>query len=298
MRYSTNLDTKRNQKLFKKDYKKQQIRKEQGDFFALSFILVGPKSTYMYIKAIENYLISNGHQYIDLKSVLFDMDGVLYDSMPYHAISWHNTMKKHGLNFEEKDAYLHEGRKGVTTIKVVSEAQLGETLRQDAIQEIYKEKTVAFNNLPKPKRIAGSWDLIKQIKENELTSMVVTGSAQLSMLDRLNESFPNTFTKENIITAFDVKVGKPHPEPYLAALQKGNFKANEAVVVENAPLGIEAAHAAGIFTIAVNTGPLDDQVLLDAGADLLFHSMKELSSSWKKLYLQLKETGKIITEEN
>lgn len=251
----------------------------------------------MYKEAIEKYLISNGFQHFDLKSTLFDMDGVLYDSMPYHAISWHETMKKHGLQFEEKDAYLHEGRKGIMTIKVVSEEQLGHSLLQDEIQSIYKEKTVAFNNLPEPKRMSGSWDLIKQIKDNDLKPMVVTGSAQVSMLDRLNESFPHTFNKENVITAFDVKVGKPHPEPYLAALEKGQLQKNEAIVIENAPLGVEAAHAAGIFTIAVNTGPLEDEVLLEAGADLLFHSMKELSNHWKKLYSQLKEFSTITKEK-
>ena len=64
------------------------------------------------------------------------------------------------------------------------------------------------------------------------------------------------------------------------ALQKGNLQPNEAIVVENAPLGVEAAVAAGIFTVAVNTGPLDNKVLLDAGANILFDSMQEFESSW------------------
>ena len=68
------------------------------------------------------------------------------------------------------------------------------------------------------------------------------------------------FHKELMVTAFDVKYGKPNPEPYLMALKKGGLKADEAVVIENAPLGVEAGHKAGIFTIAVNTGPLDGQV--------------------------------------
>lgn len=64
------------------------------------------------------------------------------------------------------------------------------------------------------------------------------------------------------------------------ALKKGGLKADEAVVIENAPLGVEAGHQAGIFTIAVNTGPLDGQVLLDSGADLLFPSMQALCDEW------------------
>lgn len=57
------------------------------------------------------------------------------------------------------------------------------------------------------------------------------------------------------------------------------------MVVENAPLGVEAGHKAGIFTIAVNTGPLDGQVLLDSGADLLLPSMQALCEAWVGLDL-------------
>ena len=96
-------------------------------------------------------------------------------------------------------------------------------------------------------------------------------------LERLEHNYPGMFRKELMVTAFDVKYGKPNPEPYLMALKKGGLKADEAIVVENAPLGVEAGHNAGIFTIAVNTGPLDGQVLLDAGADLLLPSMQALS---------------------
>ena len=77
-----------------------------------------------------------------------------------------------------------------------------------------------------------------------------------------------------MVTGFDVKHGKPHPEPYLMGLQKAGIQASEAVVVENAPLGVEAAHAAGIFTIAVNTGPLPDDILRQSGADVVLPDMK------------------------
>ena len=86
-----------------------------------------------------------------------------------------------------------------------------------------------------------------------------------------------------MVTALDVKYGKPNPEPYLMGLKKAGIEANEAVVVENAPLGVKAGVAAGIFTIAVNTGPLPNSALLDEGANLLFSSMQELSDNWNVL---------------
>jgi beta-phosphoglucomutase-like phosphatase (HAD superfamily) len=60
------------------------------------------------------------------------------------------------------------------------------------------------------------------------------------------------------------------------------------VVVENAPLGVESATAAGIYTIAVNTGPLDDKVLTDSGAALVFDSMKDLFDNWETFTNQFK----------
>ena len=67
----------------------------------------------------------------------------------------------------------------------------------------------------------------------------------------------------------------------------GLLQPNEAFVVENAPLGIRAGVAARIFTIAVNTGPLPAQTLLDANADLLFPTMTDFSNNWKNLMLSV-----------
>jgi beta-phosphoglucomutase-like phosphatase (HAD superfamily) len=64
-----------------------------------------------------------------------------------------------------------------------------------------------------------------------------------------------------MVTAFDVKKGKPDPEPYLIALGKSGVKPNEAFVVENAPLGVRSSVAAGLFTFAVNTGILTTEEL-------------------------------------
>jgi beta-phosphoglucomutase-like phosphatase (HAD superfamily) len=89
-------------------------------------------------------------------------------------------------------------------------------------------------------------------------------------LERLEKNFPGIFSADLMVTAFDVKHGKPHPEPYLMGLEKAGITAEQAMVVENAPLGVQSAKGAGIYTIAVNTGPLPDKVLYDAGADIVF----------------------------
>lgn len=211
------------------------------------------------------------------------MDGVLFDSMPYHADAWHKTMKTHGLHLSKEEAYMHEGRTGAGTINIVCQRQLGRNATQEEIENIYQDKSIEFNKHPEAERMPGAWELLQKIKSEGLVPTVVTGSGQRSLLDRLEHNFPGMFCQELMVTAFDVKHGKPHPEPYLMALEKGGWQPGEAVVIENAPLGVEAGHKAGIFTIAVNTGPLDGQVLLDAGADMLFPSMQALCDSWEEV---------------
>ncbi len=72
----------------------------------------------------------------------------------------------------------------------------------------------------------------------------------------------------------------------------GNLKPHQAIVLENAPLGVQSGHKANIFTIAVNTGPLIDNVLLDAGADLLMDSIDDLNDVLPKLF-EIADTLKI-----
>ena len=214
----------------------------------------------MFQQEINQYLTTHHYARIDLKAVLFDMDGVLFDSMKNHATAWHEAMKQYGMSLSKKEAYLHEGRTGAATINIVSQRERGYEADEEEIKRIYQTKSDIFNQLPKTDPMPGAFEVLKKIKADGLIPMVVTGSGQLSLLDKLNHYFPDIFQRELMVTAFDVKYGKPNPEPYLMALQKAGIQANEAVVIENAPLGVRAGVAAGIFTIALNTGPLPDEV--------------------------------------
>lgn len=218
-----------------------------------------------------------------LRAVLFDMDGVLYNSMPSHAKAWHRAMAHFGYDLPEQEAYMHEGRTGASTINIVSRRQRGVEESEERIQEIYRVKSQFFNEYPPAEPMPGALELLRKLQAQGLKILIVTGSGQASLLDRLNHHFPGVFCRELMVTAFDVKRGKPDPEPYLMGLQKGDLRADECVVVENAPLGVRAAKAAGIFTIAVNTGPLPDNALTDEGADLLLPSMQALCDAWEEL---------------
>lgn len=223
------------------------------------------------------YLKKNHFTQFDLKAVLFDMDGVLYDSMPAHDKSWQQTMDELGLHHLPNEFYLQEGRVGKSTIDTVFQRNLHRDATEEETKNIYVRKTELFQQYNSGELIPGAVEILKYVQIHGLKPILVTGSGQPSLLDRLEIHFPGIFKPETMVTAFDVEHGKPHPEPYLIALQKGgNLKPNQAIVIENAPLGIESAVAAGIFTIAVNTGPLPDSVLTDAGASIVFDSVGTL----------------------
>ena len=75
--------------------------------------------------SVSRYLEKHGYPRIRLKAVLFDMDGVLFNSMPYHADAWNKVMARYGLHLSREEAFLHEGRTGSSTINIVYRRQFG-----------------------------------------------------------------------------------------------------------------------------------------------------------------------------
>lgn len=231
----------------------------------------------------ERYLTRHGFGATSLKAVLFDMDGVLFDSMPSHAYCWSRALNRYGLRVTPEEAYMHEGRTGGETVDLLARRQWGRPATEEERRTIYEAKSAMFARRPEAPQMPGAYELLKKIKADGIMPMVVTGSGQVSLIDRLSLNFPDIFQRELMVTGFDVERGKPDPEPYLMGLRKAGIQPWEGIVVENAPLGVKAAAAAAVFTIAVNTGPLPDEILLDAGADLLFPSMSALCKAWEEI---------------
>lgn len=240
-------------------------------------------------KAIHTYLKQQNQKNISPKAVLFDMDGVLFDTMKFHARAWQETSEKHDLITTPEDFYMMEGKTGENTINDLFIRTFGREATEEEKESIYKEKSDLFGTYNDGKVIEGAPDVVQLVANYELKSLVVTGSGQYSLFDKLNEAYPGKFNREQMVTAYDVKIGKPDPEPYLMGLAKAGVQNNEALVIENAPMGVESAVAAGIFTIAVNTGPLPDQVLLDAGAHLIYPDMISLASDFTLLIESIKK---------
>ena len=241
----------------------------------------------MFQSAIKKYLKQHNYSRFDLKAVLFDMDGVLLDSMSHHAIAWVKAMEDFNLPFTANDAYMKEGRVAHATINDTFLKNLEREATEQEKEAIYQLKTQYFETLGTIHKMPYAHELIAQIKDQGIQILLVTGSSQTSLLESLEEYFPGVFQEEQMVTAFDVKQGKPSPEPYLKGLKRSGVHPWEAIVIENAPLGVQSGVAAGLFTIAINTGPLDADVLLKSGANVLLEEgMKELYHHWEDFHQQ------------
>ena len=116
----------------------------------------------MFEKSINHYLSSHDCEHLRLRAVLFDMDGVLFDSMPYHADAWTEVMNRHGLHFTRQEAFLHEGRTGAATINIAYQRQYGHEAPPELIQQMYQEKCEAFSRYPEARPMPGAAELLEK----------------------------------------------------------------------------------------------------------------------------------------
>ena len=211
----------------------------------------------------------------DIRAALFDMDGTLYDSMPNHARAWMKLCRDQGWQATEDEFFLHEGATGAAIIDMLIRRTYGRGATDAEKRDLYAIKSRYFSEMPRAGIMPGAAELVKKIRERGITTVLVTGSGQASLIERVNRDFPGAFPAERCITAASVTHGKPHPEPFLRGLELAGVSAAEAIAFDNAPLGTTSAVRAGIFTVGVVTGPMPREALEQTGAHLVFNSMTE-----------------------
>ena len=237
-------------------------------------------------QTIAEYLKYTGHKGFDIHAALIDCDGVLYDSMKLHTQAWVKLMKKNGIKCTRDEFYEMEGMTGSEIIKMKFKSGAGKNITDDEAHALYGVKTRYFRELGEAPVMPGAVRVLKTLKESEIENVLVTGSQQDTLLERIEKDFPGLFSEVKV-TGHDVRKGKPNPEPFLKGMSKAEKKPNQCIVIENAPLGVQAAHAAGCFTIGVTTGPIPEKDLYKAGADLVYKNMDELAAALPSLLVAL-----------
>lgn len=210
-----------------------------------------------------------------LKAIIFDMDGVLVDSMSLQADSWYTVFKEIGIEIKREDIYLLEGSNARGIIKAIFE-KAGKKPEPEQIEYLAKKKKEVFNfDLLKP--FKGTLDCLKELKPH-FTLAAVSGSSSFTVGRAINKFFPGFF--DVIITGDEMENGKPDPDPYLKALQRLDLDKNECFVVENSPFGITAAKRAKLYCVAV-ASTLEPEKLQHA--DIVFGNHTALFDYLKSL---------------
>ena len=169
-----------------------------------------------------------------MKGIIFDMDGVLVDAMPYHSKAMQRAIKQEtNIDIDDRTIFLLEGMPANDMIKEIFRAK-GYNLKKEILMQIL---------ILKP--IEGIRELIAEL---DCLKAIVSGASKQEVEDILYKTFGKG-KFDTVITGDDLEEGKPNPAPFKTALERMNLKPQEALVVENAPLGVQAANKAGIECI-------------------------------------------------
>ncbi len=204
------------------------------------------------------------------KAIIFDMDGVLIDSMPYHFLSWYEALRPYGVRVSCFDVYSKEGEKWNRTLKDLF-IQSGIRPTPKLLSEVFYKRQRIFKKFFKRYIFSGAEALLSYLSKCGYALGLVTGTPK----NEVNTILPRKIiSKFKVIVAGDqVKRGKPYPDPYLKAARIFGFKPQECLVVENAPLGIKSAKKAGMFCVAITTSLPKDYL---KEADIILDKLQEI----------------------
>jgi beta-phosphoglucomutase len=199
------------------------------------------------------------------KGIIFDMDGVLVDAMPFHCRAIQTAAKQEvNIDIKERDVFLLEGMPGEDMVKellkrkryigIIEELSIDDPDKLDSVaHRIHERKKKIFQQTNASTRINGAKELVSSIR---CKKALVSGAAKQEVDSIINKYFGKD-AFDIVVSGEDLEEGKPSPDPFRTALMKMGLTESEAIVVENAPLGIKAANNAGIRCIVtLNNTPL------------------------------------------
>jgi len=201
------------------------------------------------------------------KAVIWDMDGVIADTAPYHLKAWQETFQKRGVKFTEEDFRHHFGQRNDT----ITRATLGEGISPNEIDVIASEKEENYRQRVRHniKPLPGAVKLIKSLKEHGF-GVALASSAPVENIQLIMQGLGIEDYFQAIVSGRAVKEGKPSPQGFLLAAQKLGVEPGNCVVIEDAPAGITAAKRAGMHCLAVtNTHPRNHLMEADLIVDTL-----------------------------
>ena len=205
------------------------------------------------------------------KAVIWDMDGVIADTAPYHLKAWQGVFQKKGVKFTAEDFRRHFGQRNDTIIR----ATLGEDISPSEIDVIASEKEKNYRRRVRHniKSLPGAIKLIKSLKELGF-GVALASSSPIENIRLITRGLDIEDFFQAIVAGREVKEGKPSPQGFLLAAQKLGAEPENCIVIEDAPAGITAAKRAGMHCLAVTTTHPRHSL---TEADLVVDTLEEVS---------------------
>ncbi len=199
-----------------------------------------------------------------LKAIIFDLDGTLVDSLPYHHESWRIFFKKN--NIEENDFNeIYKNYKGGGTLELMTSV-FGDIYTKDELEKMSDDKEVIFRDIYRSKifPINGLRKFLDSLKKNNILLSIGSNAIRKNVLMTIKElGITNYFS--SIICGDEVSKGKPDPEMYIKTLSNLKVNKNECIIFEDSIEGVTAAKNANIKAIGV-TSSQSSEILKSVGA--------------------------------
>ncbi len=225
-----------------------------------------------------------------LRAVIFDFDGVITDSEVLHLRAFNRSLVPFGIEITTKDYYQNYlGFSDFDCYKALIEKGLLK-IEKRQIADIIKEKSRVFEQLTRTegRTIEGVHEFLAMLEQNNIPMAICSGSLLVEIELTLDEAKLRHFFT-TIVSAEQVKNGKPHPEGFLLSLRKLNkvfhppIAASECIVIEDSQWGLKAGKEAGMHTIAVTTSYDAAQLTLAEKVvnrlnELTIHDLQKLCS--------------------
>jgi beta-phosphoglucomutase len=212
-----------------------------------------------------------------IKAILFDLDGVIVDSLHYHYLAWDHMFKEIGGSVTEESIFLSEGMNSFEILPLFLK-KFNVELPVEKHKEFIEDKRNYFRQIVKLKYYPNAFETIETLRDRGYTMALVTACARKNMEKSIDAEHQKLF--EFIISGDEVARSKPNPDPYLIAQKTLGLEVSECVAIENAPLGVESVKNAGMICIAVES-TLGRQYLQKA--DFIINEIQELTGFFPKL---------------
>ncbi|MFD2288886.1 HAD-IA family hydrolase [Pedobacter petrophilus] len=209
---------------------------------------------------------------MNIQNVIFDFDGVIVDSEPIHAEAKKGTLDHFQLTY---DSDLFDQFKGIPDsdfFRFASKDLAGAMITAEAMND-YK-RTLYAAMLPDIKLIEGVFDFIEKLKHEGIKIGIASSTTKSDFL-LINDKYKLNTYFDVMVTGGDTSMHKPHPEPYLKAMEYLKALPEETAAIEDSPNGIKSALASGCTVIGLTTS-FDQVVLKDAGAHFITDSFAKI----------------------